>query len=133
MNVKGLSEEVKQSFLDYDWHGNVRELEHIIEAAMNIMMDDEEIHWVFSPSLSIPKQIACKRKKHSFSLPLILFLKEQPDTTSSLKDQMEYFEKSYIKHVWKNHDYNISRTADVLGLSRQSLQYRLKKLKIKQD
>src|SRR3954468_839834 len=42
MQVKGLSEEVKHSFFEYDWHGNVRELEHIIEAAMNIMMDGED-------------------------------------------------------------------------------------------
>ena len=132
MNVKGLSEEVKQSFLEYDWHGNVRELEHIIEAAMNIMMDDEEI----IDYSHLPYQYRSKlhvKERSTPPLSVDTFLKEQTDTTASLKDQMEYFEKSYIEHVWKNHDYNISRTADVLGLSRQSLQYRMKKLKIKQD
>jgi arginine utilization regulatory protein len=53
--------------------------------------------------------------------------------TTSLKEQMEYFEKSYIEHVLKNNDYNITRAADVLGLSRQSLQYRMKKLNIKHE
>ncbi|MEH7254546.1 sigma 54-interacting transcriptional regulator, partial [Neobacillus niacini] len=132
MNVRGLSEEVKQSFLEYDWNGNIRELEHIIEAAMNIMMDDE----VFIGYSHLPYQYRSKlhlTERNTPSISIDAFLKVHTDTTSSLKDQMEYFEKSYIEQVWKKHDYNISRTADVLGLSRQSLQYRLKKLKIKQD
>jgi arginine utilization regulatory protein len=132
MNVKGLSEEVKASFFEYDWHGNVRELEHLIEAAMNIMMDDEEL----IEYSHLPYQYRSKlhvKERSTPSVSVDMFLNEHTDMTASLKDQMEYFEKSYIEHIWKNHDYNISRTADVLGLSRQSLQYRMKKLKIKQD
>lgn len=132
MNVKGLSEEVKQSFLDYDWTGNVRELEHIIEAAMNIIMDDEDI--IRYPHL--PYQYRSKMHVKEKNIPAASvnnFIKERADIPASLKDQMEYFETSYIEHVWKNNDYNISRTADVLGLSRQSLQYRMKKLNIKNE
>ncbi|MGM0875612.1 MAG: helix-turn-helix domain-containing protein [Bacillota bacterium] len=43
---------------------------------------------------------------------------------------MESFEKYYIEHVLKKNNCNISRTAKLLGLSRQSLQYRIKKLNI---
>lgn len=132
MNVKGLSEEVKQSFLDYDWAGNVRELEHIIEAAMNIIMDDEDI----IRYSHLPYQYRSKMHGKEKNIPTASvdsFIKERADIPASLKDQMEYFEKSYVEHVWKNNDYNISRTADVLGLSRQSLQYRMKKLNIKHE
>lgn len=132
MNVKGLSEEVQASFQEYDWHGNVRELEHLVEAAMNIMMDDEEL----IEYSHLPYQYRSKlhvKERSTPSVSVDMFLNEHTDMTASLKDQMEYFEKSYIEHVWKNNNYNISRTADVLGLSRQSLQYRMKKLKIKQD
>lgn len=132
MNVKGLSEEVKQSFLDYDWIGNVRELEHIIEAAMNIIMDDEDI--IRYPHL--PYQYRSKMHGKEKNIPAASvdsFIKERADIPASLKDQMEYFERSYVENVWKNNDYNISRTADVLGLSRQSLQYRMKKLNIKHE
>ncbi|MFP7298143.1 sigma-54 interaction domain-containing protein [Neobacillus niacini] len=132
MNVMGLSEEVRKSFLDYDWTGNVRELEHIIEAAMNIIMDDEDI--IKYPHL--PYQYRSKmhgKVKNISTASVDNFIQERADIPASLKDQMEYFEKSYIEHVWKNNDHNISRTADVLGLSRQSLQYRMKKLNIKND
>jgi arginine utilization regulatory protein len=132
MNVKGLSDEVKQSFLEYDWHGNVRELEHIIEAAMNIIMEDEEIIGYSHLPFQYRSKLHVK-ERNTPSVSVDMFLKERTESSASLKDQMDYFEKAYIEHVWKNNDYNISRTADVLGLSRQSLQYRMKKLKIKQD
>ena len=58
------------------------------------------------------------------------FINEQSDVTIPLKDQLEQFEASYIKHVLKKNDYNISKSAKLLGLSLQSLQYRMKKLHI---
>ncbi|MBO0960514.1 sigma 54-interacting transcriptional regulator [Neobacillus sp. MM2021_6] len=129
MNVKGLHEEVSQSFLEYDWHGNVRELEHIIEAAMNIMMDEEVIMYAHLPFQYRSKmQIKERMLPHS---TVDTFIKENSDVSIPLKDQIELFEKTYIEHVLKKNDFNISRTAGLLGLSRQSLQYRMKKLDIR--
>lgn len=128
MNVKGLSEEVTQSFLEYEWHGNVRELEHIIEAAMNIMMDEEVILYSH-----LPFQYRNKMQMKERMIPLSTvdtFIKENSDVAIPLKDQMELFEKSYIEHILKKNDFNISKTASLLGLSRQSLQYRMKKLNL---
>nr|WP_051348591.1 sigma-54-dependent Fis family transcriptional regulator [Peribacillus kribbensis] len=127
MQVKGLSEEVKHSFFEYDWHGNVRELEHIIEAAMNILMDGED----FIMYRHLPYQYRNKMQMKERMMPLSTvetFMKETGDVTVPLKEQLELFEKSYIEHVLKKNDFNISKTAKLLGLSRQSLQYRLKKL-----
>jgi arginine utilization regulatory protein len=127
MQVKGLSDEVKHSFFDYDWHGNVRELEHIIEAAMNIMMDGED----FIMYRHLPYQYRNKIQMKERMMPLSTvdtFMKETGDVTVPLKEQMELFEKTYIEHVLKKNEFNISKTAKLLGLSRQSLQYRLKKL-----
>lgn len=128
MNVKGLSKEVELSFMEYEWHGNIRELEHIIEAAMNIMMDEETIQYAH-----LPYQYRSKMQIKERLIPLSTvdsFIKEEADLAVPLKEQMELFEKSYIDHVLKKNDYNISRTAKLLGLSRQSLQYRMKKLNI---
>src|SRR5699024_1676837 len=43
MDVKGISTQVKQLFRDHDWQGNVRELEHTIEGAMNLILDEDTI------------------------------------------------------------------------------------------
>ncbi|WP_066065246.1 sigma-54 interaction domain-containing protein [Neobacillus soli] len=128
MNVMRLSEEVRQSFFEYDWHGNVRELEHIIEAAMNIMMDEEVIRYNH-----LPYHYRSKMQIKERMIPLSTvdtFITENSDAAVPLKDQMELFEKSYIKYVLNKNNFNISRSANLLGLSRQSLQYRMKKLKI---
>jgi arginine utilization regulatory protein len=128
MNVKGLSEEVKQSFFEYDWLGNVRELEHIIEAAMNIMIDEE---WIMYTHL--PYQYRSKMQMKERMIPLSTvdnFIKENAEIAVPLKQQMELFEKSYIDHVLTKNNFNVSKSAQLLGLSRQSLQYRMKKLNI---
>ncbi|MEH7505163.1 sigma 54-interacting transcriptional regulator [Neobacillus drentensis] len=128
MNVKGLSEEVKQSFYEYDWLGNVRELEHIIEAAMNIMIDEE---WIMYTHL--PYQYRSKMQMKERMIPLSTvdnFINENSEIAVPLKHQMELFEKSYIDHVLTKNNFNVSKTAQLLGLSRQSLQYRMKKLNI---
>jgi arginine utilization regulatory protein len=128
MEVKGLDEEVIQSFFAYDWPGNVRELEHIIEAAMNILMDEEVIKYSHLPFHYRNK---LQMKERIFPVSSVeSFINESPDETVHLKDQMESFEKYYIEHVLKKNNGNISRTAKLLGLSRQSLQYRIKKLNI---
>lgn len=131
MRVKGLSEEVKQSFFEYEWHGNIRELEHIIEAAMNIMDDEDFIRY-----RHLPYQYRNKMQLKERLIPLSTvdtFMKENGDVTVPLKDQLELFEKTYIAHVLKKNNFNISKTAMLLGLSRQSLQYRLKKLNLDMD
>jgi arginine utilization regulatory protein len=128
MHVKGLSEEVKHSFLEYDWHGNIRELEHIIEAAMNIMMDEDVIKYSH-----LPFQFRNRMQLKERMIPISTvesFIDERKDTIIPLKEQLDQFEKSYIEHVLKKNEFNISRTAKLLGLSRQSLQYRMKKLSI---
>ncbi len=128
MDVKGMNEEVLQSFLSYDWPGNVRELEHIIEAAMNIMMDEDVIMYSH-----LPFQYRNKSQFKENASPasnVQSFINANENSPVDLKAQMDSFEKYYIEHVLKQHQYNISKTAKLLGLSRQSLQYRIKKLEI---
>jgi arginine utilization regulatory protein len=132
MDVKQLSEDVTHSFMEYDWHGNVRELEHIIEAAMNIMPEEENV--IVYPHLPYQYRSKMQLKERSApSTPASTFFKEHPDLSAPLKTQLELFEKTYIEQVWKTSDYNITKTAEILGLSRQSLQYRMKKLNLKNN
>lgn len=57
---------------------------------------------------------------------------EETDTSFAhvphdLKSRMAAFEKKYIRHVIEKNGNNVSRAARELGISRQSLQYRLRK------
>ena len=46
-----------------------------------------------------------------------------------LDDYLHAAEEYYIKKAMKLHNDNITKTANALGMSRQSLQYRLRKIK----
>lgn len=52
--VNGISEGAMQSLMDYDWPGNIRELEHLIERSLLMATDEmiEEIDIPQAPSLS---------------------------------------------------------------------------------
>ncbi|MCR4628810.1 MAG: AAA family ATPase, partial [Clostridium sp.] len=44
-----------------------------------------------------------------------------------LKKAVEKFEQTYIRKTMNHYNGNISKSAEALGLKRQSLQYRLRK------
>lgn len=131
MNVKGLHEDVFELFLQYDWPGNVRELEHLIEGAMNLMDGEEVIQFSHLP-VPFRKKPQFKVKETNRHLPIDVqeTLTEKADYPS-LEAFMVDAEKNYLEQVLKLHDYNISKAASALGVSRQSLQYRMKKYSLK--
>ncbi|MFB5662044.1 sigma-54 interaction domain-containing protein [Alteribacillus sp. HJP-4] len=123
MEVNDISADVMNIFTSYHWPGNVRELEHVIEGAMNIMDGSEKklelkhLPAHFRPVRSIEPEPAEKGSAHEMEKPI------QP-----LHDVLFQQEKKYVKYALDQYSGNISKTAEALGLSRQSLQYRLKKL-----
>ncbi|KKB73632.1 MULTISPECIES: sigma-54 interaction domain-containing protein [Bacillus] len=131
MEVKGLENDVADFLLSYDWPGNVRELEHLIEGAMNLMTYEEKIDLTH-----LPLQYRAKSKA-SDKLPkhpgFDLFAQQPSGSAPPLKEQIENAEKYFIQKTIKKCNNNISQAARSLGISRQSLQYRLKKWGIRPD
>ncbi|WP_416148572.1 sigma-54 interaction domain-containing protein [Salipaludibacillus sp. HK11] len=126
LNVPGITEEVEQLFQKHEWPGNVRELEHMVEGAMNLIYFDEKIDMTHLPmhvrtKLSTlnatPKKTELTyRPPHQPMKPLQTYLGEM--------------ERDYIQEILQHHKGNVTRTAKDLGLSRQSLQYRIKKYQL---
>ncbi|MCI0767691.1 sigma 54-interacting transcriptional regulator [Bacillus sp. TL12] len=121
LKVKGIDSNVQDCFYNYDWPGNVRELEHMIEGSMNLIEDEE-----FITTFHIPKRFYDLTKRE-FEVHPSLTNQNTDDTPKPLKYTMKEIEKEYIYQILKENKGNISQTAKFLGLSRQNLQYRLKK------
>lgn len=109
-SVKGVSKEVMDTFKSHPWEGNVRELENLIEGIMSI--EDTEIIEI----------------EH---LPPKFNIKKQPEHGQSLKETLENMEKIMIQDALKRTDYNISHTAAILNIPRQTLQYKITKYNLK--
>lgn len=123
MNIQGVDNTVLEMMYQHDWPGNVRELEHIIEGAMNIAIDEATIQPPHLPGRfrrkyqqTAPQKVATETNETRVS-----------PATETLESKKALLEKTYIQQVLQENGQNITQSAKVLGLSRQSLQYRIKK------
>jgi two-component system response regulator AtoC len=118
--VKGVSEEALAWMTQYDWPGNVRELENLIERMValtpNEYIQPRELPF---PSLGTPKTNGLKES--------IL-----QGNVSLLKAEEE-FERELISDALKKANNVQSQAAELLGISRRILKYKIDKLGILQD
>ena len=107
--VEYISEEVIYTFMSYDFPGNVRELEHIIERAV-ILADGNSIELKHLP-----------RRFHKAGSPSL-------DATRTFMTLAE-MEKKHILEVLEATGGNKSQTSELLGISRAALWRKLKQFK----
>lgn len=113
---RGISKEVLDIFMEYSWPGNVRELQHTIESAVSLY-DDEIIR-----EEHLPFQFESFKNNRNYTIDTNIL---QP-----LNATLEKVEKEIITAVLEQTGYNISKTAKILSIPRQTLQYKIKKLEI---
>jgi len=99
---KRLSEKAREKLLNYDYKGNVRELENIIERAV-LTTEGEEI-------TDIPVTVS---KRYILSQELKPF-----------KEAKKEFEESYLKNLLEKTDFNISKASKIAGITRAQI-YRM--------
>lgn len=110
--------ELKELFLSYLWPGNVRELEHIIESAMN-MLDGRKVINVDH----LPHYLRAKFLSQDGS-----FSEFYQKGSSTLAHVLRETEKQVLREALKRNGGNITKAAESIGIARQNLQYRMKKL-----
>ena len=108
--IKGLSPEVEKALMQYDWPGNIRELENTIERAVVLSRDNSiRIDNVMYHGLAItPDQPAGSD--------------QSPGNRS-----LEEVEKEHIKSVLDSVDNHRSRAAEILDVDRKTLWAKIKK------
>ena len=113
--IRGLSQEAREILAGYDWPGNVRELKNAVEGAFN-MAEGELIRGEDLPEY-ISENFEAERNASTGAGHL-------PDL--SLQDYMNTCESVYIREKMKNYD-SLAGLAEFLGVSKQTLNYKLKK------
>jgi DNA-binding NtrC family response regulator len=116
-NVKSISSEAVKIFIKYYWPGNVRELQNMIESA--VVMANAETLGVDD----FPEEIKNSNSYNNldYNLPF----------RDAKKIAVEAFERDFVSRKLEENSGNISKTAEALGMHRQSLQQKIKELDMK--
>jgi two-component system NtrC family response regulator len=112
-----LSPEVWKAFYTYAWPGNVRELENVIERAV-VLSSGEMITIEDLPDNLLEKN------EEEIDLNKIVPL------NLALPDALERLEKKLVIRALKYSDNIQSRAAEILGISRRMMNYKMKKYEI---
>lgn len=117
--VKSISESALNKLRQYDWPGNIRELENVISRAIIFMDISEQI--IEYHHIGPLKNEGTIETEKTFTGKQDLL---------PLKEMLEQFEKEYIKHVYEKNNYNKTKTAKQLNISIRNLYYKLEKYQL---
>jgi len=111
---KKISPEAMDILVAYDWPGNVRELENIIERIVVLTNVDTIGPHELPPTLKNNSRVE-------------LIKREVLEGRISFEDAERDFEKDIILEALKKSNYVQTKTADLLGISRRILKYKMDK------
>ena len=123
--IHAIDEDVREYFLKYDWPGNLKELELLLDEVTSTLTNEQVLtldmlpaHFLFKTSslISDASKLLVPQTQRAL-LPFDEFMKEA--------------ETLYLKNVLNMFNGNVTKAAEAIQMSRQNLQYRLRKIKNK--
>ena len=120
--VRGLDEEVEKLFLSYNWPGNLKELELLLDEITSLITTQETVTADMLP-------YHFKYKAQGGSLQAEDFLVRPDKDLLPLEEYLQEAEMYYLQKAMDLNAGNVTKAAHALGMSRQNLQYRLRKIK----
>ena len=113
-DIKGITPELREAFLNYSWPGNIRELRNMIESGFNLC--DEE--YIGIEDIDSETLLSRDMSKAPADFE-----------ENSLKDRLNRYERYIIKEAVKRYGSQL-KAAEMLGVSRQTLNNKMKTLNI---
>jgi two-component system nitrogen regulation response regulator NtrX len=117
---RSLSDDAVEALAAKPWPGNARELRNAIER-LRVLCDDEPIG--ATAVEKIIGSVAPRAKARTSEVP-------DRYLTLGLSEARELFERDYIAHKLAESGYNVSRTAEAIGVYPSGLHAKIKKLGI---
>ena len=115
---------MKVTLDNYFWPGNIRELENLVEN-MLVNTDKDEKYLTIK---AIPPYL-----KSRFLITDIQVKEEKILENRNYNNLLDDFERRTITEYLIENNWNISKTARILDLNRNSLIHKIKRLEIKKD
>jgi two-component system NtrC family response regulator len=122
-NVRGVSPAFLQRLTAYSWPGNVRELENVLERALILSRSDILDTDALPPQILQPAPFRSEAPSPLVPPPFVSGGGLSSSGTSFLEDA----EREALIQALQLHNGHRGNTADALGISRRTLQYKIKK------
>ena len=129
--IKGFTAETREAMLSYHWPGNVRELNNIIERAVLL----ENVDYLDSERLGLNKMT--QKTRQLGQLPYLAVGGGAPEAGTESESIhlhlppegviLDEVEKSLIEQALERTRWNRSKAAKLLGISLDTLRYRIEK------
>jgi DNA-binding NtrC family response regulator len=116
---KQVTPQALKQLMSYRWPGNVRELRNVIERLA--IMGNDPIELGDLPDYVLPDRSI---PPHGLGLT---------PGAQTLKDFRDWAERTYIEATLRSNDWNVSKTAERLGVERTNLHKKIKQFGIERD
>lgn len=128
-HIAGVSNEIMDVFLEYSWDGNVRELRNVMETMVAGASDGQELTYDMLPDYLI--QIV-EKQREPYEDDISEEQINEMDVLSGIPyhELMDRFEARIITRAIRESGGNLSKAGELLGIPRETLRYRVKKLGI---
>lgn len=120
-NIKGITKEALRYLEDYDYPGNIRELQNIVERAV-VLYRDQTIQKEDIKKLIIQDEIEIE--------PVLENYVEDDSSEIKFNELQRREEKEMIIRALEKNGYSRNKTADTLGIDRSTLWRKMKKYNI---
>ena len=127
-NIVGVSEEVLQILMKYEFPGNVRELENMILRAMLLSPVDVIDVKDLKPTAAVSREPSFEEAIRNFVIEV--FTVEQKEKNNLYDLVVRSAERILISEVLRYCNYNQVKAARVLGIHRNTLRRKIKELNI---
>ena len=117
-NVRGFSAEAMRMLKEYDFPGNVRELENLVERSVMLSKGEIVLPDAFG-DLALPPA------EYAVTLPIL-----SPVFSKSREHVLDLFEKQFLLQVLETHHGNVTDAASSSRMTRQNFQRLMKKHRI---
>jgi len=121
-NIKGLNKQAERMFLDYLWPGNVRELKNALERAMIF----EKGRYITTSYLPFRPDRSGEATSTSSRAPV-------GRTDAGTTMNLEKMERELLIKALRKASGNKSQAARILGITRDTLRYKIQKWDLKED
>lgn len=122
--TRGFEDSAMQMLMTYSWPGNVRELKNLIERVVILTRENDD-----GKAVSGAELLTHLKDETLMPKPV----EEGESSHRNLRDARQEFEKDFILKTLREQEWNVSKTAQILGIERSHLHKKMKSFGIESE